>query len=94
MVVPQSLHATFQPKQQEWLLNLSELLSLLRERPGSTVSPDAIADSASTRPERGPHPAWDIQEDRRTNPAPVAGFAFQAQRSGDQRRRHELATAR
>ena len=32
LVVPQSLHATFQPKQQSWLLNLEELLSLLRER--------------------------------------------------------------
>jgi hypothetical protein len=32
LVVPQSLHATFQPTQQEWLLNLRELLSLLRER--------------------------------------------------------------
>jgi hypothetical protein len=32
LVVPRSLRPTFQPKQQEWLLNLRELLSLLGER--------------------------------------------------------------
>lgn len=32
LILPQSLHATFLPKQQEWLLDLREFLALLRER--------------------------------------------------------------
>lgn len=36
LVLPQSLHSTFRPAQQEWLLNVEELVALLRNRQNRT----------------------------------------------------------
>lgn len=37
LVLPQSLHSTFQPPQQEWLLNLEEFIKIVKKRKSGTV---------------------------------------------------------
>jgi len=32
LVVPRSIHKTFQPSQQEWLLDVSEFITLVRQK--------------------------------------------------------------